>query len=345
MAKAEMAKADLADGGGVQGARSPAPDRRRLSSALALPGVIFLVLLLLPAASMATSSDGYLLSLATRMMILAIAALALDLLVGYGGLISFGHAAFVGIGAYAVGILSVHGVDDMLISLPVAIAAAAIFAFVTGAVCLRTKGVHFIMITLAFGQMMFFLASSLAPYGGDDGLTVQTRNAFAGLALFESERSFYFLVLAGLLGVYLFCRALMASRFGRVFRGARENPERMAAMGFNVYRYRHVAYVLAGAIAGFSGFLLANATEFVSPAYMSWQRSGDLLIMVILGGIGRLNGALIGAVVFVLLEEWLSGISEHWRVIFGPFLVFIAIFARGGLLGLPAMLMRRRPRG
>jgi branched-chain amino acid transport system permease protein len=333
-----MADAELAPGA------VPATPSRALAGAF-VPGATFLVLLLLPAVSVLTAGDGYVLSLVTRMMILAVAALALDLLVGYGGLVSLGQAAFVGIGAYAVGILSAEGVDDMAISLPVALISAGLFAYVTGAVCLRTKGVHFIMITLAFGQMTFFLASSLAPYGGDDGLTIQSRNTLAGLALFGSERSFYFLVLAGLIGVFLLCRALIASRFGRVFRGTRENPERMAAMGFNVYRYRHVAYVLAGTIAGFAGFLLANATEFVSPAYMSWQRSGELLIMVILGGAGRLNGALIGAVVYVLLEEYLSGISEHWRVIFGPLLVLVAIFARGGLLGVATTFMRRVARG
>ena len=158
-------------------------------------------------------------------MIFAIAAVALDLLVGYGGLISFGHAAFVGLGAYAVGILSAHGITDALISLPVALAVSALFALATGAVCLRTQGVYFIMITLAFGQMAFFTASSLAPYGGDDGLTVRARNTHRRLC--RSSRTtarFYYVVFACLLGTYLLCRALVASRFGRVFRGARENP-------------------------------------------------------------------------------------------------------------------------
>ena len=330
----------------VQPAASPAPavKRRRLVGGMSLPGTALLVLLVVPAVSAALASDGYVLGLGARVMIFAIAALSLDLLVGYAGLVSFGHAAFMGLGAYAVGILASHGIDDMLIALPVAIAAAALFAYVTGAVCLRTKGVHFIMITLAFGQMTFFLASSLAPYGGDDGMTLAARSRLAGFPLFSSDRSFYFLVLASLVGIYLLCRSLIDARFGRVLRGTRENPARMAAMGFNVYRYQHAAYVIAGAIAGLAGFLLANATEFVSPAYMSWQRSGDLIIMVILGGVGRLDGALVGAAALLLLEEWLPGLTENWRVIFGPLLVLVAIFARDGLVGLTG-LVRRLPRG
>lgn len=330
----------------VQPAASPAPaaKRRRLGGGMALPGTALLILLVLPVVSAALASDGYVLGLGARVMIFAIAALSLDLLVGYAGLVSFGHAAFMGLGAYAVGILASHGIDDMLIALPVAIAAAALFAYVTGAVCLRTKGVHFIMITLAFGQMTFFLASSLAPYGGDDGMTLAARSRLAGFALFSGDRSFYFLVLASLVGIYLLCRSLIGARFGRVLRGTRENPARMAAMGFNVYRYQHAAYVIAGAIAGLAGFLLANATEFVSPAYMSWQRSGDLIIMVILGGVGRLDGALVGAATLLLLEEWLPGLTENWRVIFGPLLVLVAIFAQGGLVGLTG-LVRRLPRG
>ena len=271
-------------------------------------------------------------------MIFAIAALALDLLVGYGALVSFGHAAFIGLGAYAVGILASHGINDALISLPVALGVSALFAFVTGIVCLRTKGVYFIMITLAFGQMAYFTASSLAPYGGDDGLTIRMRSTFAGFPILANDRALYYVCLVCLLGAYLFCRALVASRFGRVYRGARENALRMGTIGFEVYRYQLVAYVIAGMLGGLSGFLLANATDFVSPAYMSWQRSGELLIMVIFGGIGTLAGPIVGAAAFLLTEEWLSGFTEHWKVIFGPLLVIVALFARGGLLGVAQRL-------
>jgi branched-chain amino acid transport system permease protein len=282
----------------------------------------------------AFQAEAYLLSLVTRVMIFAIAALSLDLLVGYGALISFGHAAFVGLGAYAVGILGAHGVHDALISLPLALAISALFALATGIVCLRTKGVYFIMITLAFGQMVFFVATSLAPYGGDDGLTIRVRSTLAGMAIFASDRGLYYICLACLLGTYLLCRALIVSRFGRVYRGARENTLRVGTMGFEVYRFQLVMYVIAGTLAGLAGFLLGNATDFVSPAYMAWQRSGDLLIMVILGGMGTLNGAIIGAAAFLLTEEWLSGLTEHWKAIFGPLLVLVAVFARGGLFGM-----------
>ncbi len=312
--------------------------RRGLFAANALPITIFLLFAILPL--FAFRAEVYVLSLVTRVMIFAIAALALDLLIGYGALVSFGHAAFMGLGAYAVGILSSHGIHDALIGLPVALGAAALFAFLTGIVCLRTKGVYFIMITLAFGQMAFFTASSLAPYGGDDGLTIRVRSTLAGFPIFSGDRSLYYIGLICLLGAYLLCRALVASRFGRVYRGARENPLRVSTIGFEVYRYQLVAYVIAGALGGLSGFLLGNATDFVSPAYMSWQRSGELLIMVIFGGIGTLNGAIVGAAAFLLVEEWLSGITEHWKVIFGPLLVLVAVFAPGGLLGLVARLRR-----
>ncbi|MGA6968335.1 MAG: branched-chain amino acid ABC transporter permease [Xanthobacteraceae bacterium] len=317
---------------------------KRLRPHDGVPIVIFLILAAIPVLALIRSED-YLLSLFERLMIFAIAALSLDLLIGYGGLISFGHAAFVGLGAYAVGILSAHGVHDAVIALPVALLSSALFAYLTGVVCLRTKGVYFIMITLAFGQMVFFTASSLAPYGGDDGLTIAARNTLGGFAFFRSEGSLYYLIWGCLLGAYCFCRMLVGSRFGRVFRGAKENALRMETIGFNVYRFQLAAYVIAGMMAGLSGFLLANATEFVSPAYMSWQRSGDLIIMVILGGLGSLHGAIIGAGAYLLLEEWLSAFTEDWKVIFGPFLVLVVLFARGGLLGMGKDLVRRLSRG
>jgi branched-chain amino acid transport system permease protein len=309
-----------------------------------LPIALFLLLAVIPVLATFTS-ETYVLGLVMRVMIFAIAALALDLIVGYGALVSFGHAAFIGLGAYAVGILSAHGVGEALLALPLALAAAAVFAFATGAVCLRTRGVYFIMITLAFGQMAYFTASSLAPYGGDDGLTIAARNTLFGVPLLRSNRFFYYFVLAWLLASYLFCRALVHSRFGRVLRGARENRIRMATLGFDVYRFQLAAYTIAGTIGGLSGFLLANATEFVSPAYMSWQRSGELIVMVLLGGMGSLHGAIIGTAAYLLLEEWLAGITEHWKVIFGPLLVLIVLFARGGLIGAAAELKRRLARG
>ena len=325
----------------VGGIEPKSAARANFSADAIVPLLLFGFLALVPLAS----GETYLLERFIRIMIFAIAAIGLDLLVGYGALISFGHAAFIGLGAYAVGILAAHGINEAAIALPAALAASTLFALLTGMVSLRTRGVYFIMITLAFGQMAFFTASSLAPYGGDDGLTVRTRDTILGLPLLQSPRAFYYLAFACLLATYLMCRTLVASRFGRVFRGARENPARMAAIGFDIYRFQLVAYVVSGALGGLAGFLLANLTDFVSPAYMSWQRSGDLLIMVIFGGMGRLYGAIIGAMAYLTIEELLSDYTEHWKVIFGPLLVIVAVFARGGLTGAVEKLVRSLRRG
>ena len=281
------------------------------------PAVIFLAFALLPLIAW-LGAEKYLLDVGARIMVFAVAAVALDLLVGYGGLISFGHAAFIGLGAYAVGILSAHGISDALVALPVAIAVSVLFAWLTGIVCLRTKGAYFIMITLAFGQMVYFIASSLAPYGGDDGLTIAARNTIAGLPLLKSDRAFYYFTLVCLLATYLLCRTLVASRFGRVLRGAKENATRMATIGFNVRQFQLVAYIIAGALGGFSGFLLANLTEFVAPTYMSWQQSGELI------GHGhprrrsdRWTARLSAASSISSPSEWLSGcdrkLAGHFR--------------------------------
>jgi branched-chain amino acid transport system permease protein len=317
-----------------------APSTLRERDGNVLPTALFAILALVPVLA-AIASEGYLLSLFARIMIVAMAAISLDLLVGFAGLISFGHAAFVGLGAYAVGILSSHGIHESVVALPAALVFSSLFALATGFVCLRTKGVYFIMMTLAFGQMVFFTASSLAPYGGDDGMTLSARNTLAGLPVLRSERAFYYVAFCALLAAYLFCRTLVGSRFGRVLRGAKDNAVRMQTLGFDVYRFQLTAYVIAGAIAGISGFLLANATEFVSPAYMSWQRSGDLIIMVLLGGLGTLHGAIIGAAAYLLLEEWLSGFTENWKVIFGPLLVLVVLFGHGGLMSVWTALSRR----
>jgi branched-chain amino acid transport system permease protein len=312
-----------------------------LRSPRLIPILLFVLLAAIPLAGLFIR-DGYLLSLFTRVMILSIAAISLDLILGFGALVSFGHAAFIGIGAYAMGILASHGQEGLLAGLVMALAASALFALITGAISLRTRGVYFIMITLAFGQMAFYTAASLRAYGGDDGLTVARRSLVFGSRLLENDRVFYYAVLASLVGVYLLCRMIIGSRFGRVLQGAKQNPQRMQAIGYNPYPYQLAAYVIAGMIAGFSGFLLANQTEFVSPAYMSWQRSGELIVMVIMGGIGSLHGAVIGAAAFLLLEEWLSGFTEHWKVIFGPMLVLIVLFMRGGILGFLARISGAR---
>jgi branched-chain amino acid transport system permease protein len=294
------------------------------------------VLAALGAAPLLGFGGSYEMTLLARAMILGMAAVSLAFLVGGAGLISLGHAASVGVGAYAVAILDAHGVTDAARVVPAAIGAAAVFSLVTGAIAIRTAGVHFIMITLAFGQMAFFTASSLAAYGGDDGYTLYSRTEVAGTRLLENRLVFHYIVLGALALTWAVCAMLLASRFGRVLRAARENAQRVEAVGLAPYPFRLVGYTVAGAMGGLAGFLLANATEFVSPATLSWQRSGELLFMVILGGTGRLWGAILGALVFVLLETWLAQQMQHWKLVFGPLLVLSVIFLRGGLAGLVA---------
>jgi branched-chain amino acid transport system permease protein len=293
---------------------------------------LFALMALLPVAILALGG-GYLLSLGERVMIFAIAALSLELLIGVAGLISFGHAAFLGVGAYAAGILASHDHGTLALALPAAIVASALFAFLTGAIAVRTRGVYFIMITLAFGQMAFFVATSLAPYGGDDGLTWPTRTLVLGTRVLKSETVFYYVVLGCLAGTYVLACRLIASRFGRVLRGLTDNERRMEAIGYSPYPYRLTAYTMAGAACGLSGFLLGNQVEFVSPAYMHWQRSGELILMVLLGGTGTLYGPILGALAYLLLEEGLSRLTEHWKVILGPMLVLLVLFGRGGIAG------------
>jgi len=302
--------------------------------ALILTIAAFVALALTPLVAAWLPGERYLLGLLARVMIFAIAAVSLDLILGFGGLVSFGHAAFVGLGAYTVGILAAHDVTDAMIVLPAVLAVCALFALGTGAVAVRTRGVYFIMITLAFGQMAYYTATSLTQYGGDDGMRLNHRSTFLGEPLVTDPLAFYYAVFAALLFFYLLTRMIVASRFGRVLRAARENAVRTETLGFNVTAVRLTAYVIAGMIAGVAGFLLANHILFVSPAYMSWQRSGELIVMVVLGGIGTLHGAVLGSLAFLLTEELLSTFTEHWKVIFGPLLILVVLFARGGLLGL-----------
>lgn len=310
---------------------APAPQgaaRNRLA-----PALMFLALALAPVVAHATG-QGHWVSLMTRVMILAIGALSLDLILGIGGLVSFGHAAFVGLAAYATGILIQEGFGDVFVALPAALAVCGLFGLFTGYVSLRTRGVAFIMITLAFGQMAYFLAQSLYVYGGDDGLTIPGRMTIAGLPLLKNNIAFFYFVFLWLLGLFLLLRALVASRFGRALRGARDNATRMASLGYDVMKIRLAAYVMAGMMGGVSGVLLVNQTEFVSPAFMAWQRSGELIFMVIIGGLGSLWGAIAGATVFLLLEEGLPALTEHWKLIFGAMIVIFVLFTRGGLSAL-----------
>lgn len=300
---------------------------------LIVAAVIFAILAALPFLSQFYGGPA-LTSLAVRAMLLAIAAISLDLLMGQGGLVSFGHSAFVAIGAYTCGIMITEGMGEIALILPVAIAAAGLFALFSGAISLRTSGVSFIMITLAFGQMVFFALGSLAQYGADDGLTLWSAPALLGSNWLGSKIGIYVTVLVLLAATWILVHRITGSRFGRVLRAARQNPVRTASMGYPVRRYQLIAYCIAGIIASVAGVMWTVQFAFISPSLSSWQSSGDLIVMVILGGLASRNGALIGALVFILLEETLSTITHDWRLIFGPFLVLVALFARDGLTGL-----------
>ncbi|MEM6549741.1 MAG: branched-chain amino acid ABC transporter permease [Pseudomonadota bacterium] len=327
----------MRDAAEAQGVQTPA---LRIPAELVPALVVFALLAAGPILAEAYGG-AYLTSLLMRVMILAIAALSLDLLIGHGGLVSFGHAAFVGLGAYVAGIMITEGVIDLLAILAVAVAVAVAVAALTGAVSLRTTGVHFIMITLAFGQMLYFTATSLSAYGGDDGLTLWERADLWGTGLLASDLGLYYAILLTLVLTHAALLKVVGSRFGRVLRAAAQNETRVAALGYDVFRVRLVAYILAAVIAAVAGVLLANQAEFVSPATLSWQRSGDLIIVVVLGGMGSRSGAVLGAAALVLIEEALSSLTHDWRLIFGPMLILLALASRGGLAALATWTIRR----
>ncbi len=302
--------------------------------------LLLVALVLLPVYSQ-LAGDRFLLTLFTRIIIMALAAVSLNLILGFGGMMSFGHAVYLGIGGYAVGMLAKEGIFSGFIQWPVAIGASALFALVVGALSLRTRGVYFIMITLAFAQMAYYVVSGIARYGGDDGLTIYKRSEFIDPVNLSNKTQFYYICLAILFAAIYFVWRLVNSRFGMVIQGARSNDVRMRAIGFSPYWYKLTALVIAGVMCGLSGVLLANHTDFVSPSVMYWTRSGDLIIMVVLGGMGSVAGPVIGAVVLLVLEEVLSGITEYWHIILGPMLLLVVLFARGGIDGLLMQLSER----
>ncbi|HXW26929.1 MAG TPA: branched-chain amino acid ABC transporter permease [Xanthobacteraceae bacterium] len=304
----------------------------RNARALVVAGLIA-GLALLPLYTHVTGNP-FLLTLFTRIVILALAASSLNLILGYGGMMSFGHAAYLGIGGYAIGILADAGVTSGFVQWPIALGVSALFALAIGALSLRTRGVYFIMITLAFAQMIYYVASGLDRYGGDDGLTIYSRSRFAGLIDLSDKVQFFYLCLALLLLSLYGLSRLMNARFGCVVAGVRSNERRMRAIGFPTYRYKLACFVIAGTLCGLAGALLANHTDFVSPATMYWTRSGDLIVMVVLGGMGSLFGPLMGAVALLVLEEALSRVTEYWQIILGPLLLLVVLFARGGIDGL-----------
>ena len=310
----------------------------RTKISVLIAGIV--ILALVPPIAEAAGEDFYI-SLFARIMIFAIAAVSLDLILGFGGMISFGHAAYLGLGAYAVGILSFYGINNGYLQFATAFLGSALVALVIGAICLRTRGVYFIMITLALTQMLYFLGISLEEYGGDDGLNTDRSEFFSGFDLYE-EVNLYYLVLLFLVVTVFAMHRLINSRFGMVVRGCHSNEDRMQAIGFPTFRYKLTAFVISGAVCGIAGALLANLTEFVTPEFMHWFRSGEIMVMVLVGGMGSLFGPAFGAAAYLLFEEWvpdvmelvIEGSGQHWHFIFGPLLVILVLFAKQGLWGL-----------
>jgi branched-chain amino acid transport system permease protein len=320
-------------------------ERPGLRAALRAPrtwiGIVLLGALALVPVYAHLFQQTFYITLFTRILIFAIAALGLNLILGYGAMVSFGHALYIGIGAYAVGILSFHGVTNGWLHLLAGLAAGTLVALVVGWVCLRTEGVAFIMITLAFAQMFYFLSVSLKLYGGDDGLTIAARSDFGWLDL-SNNTIFYYSVFTVLLAIVFCIDRVVDSRFGFVLRGCRSNERRMKALGFPTLRYRLVAYVISALICVIAGVMLANLTRFASPSYMQWQVSGDLIVMIVLGGMGTLLGPVAGATGLLVLEEVLSEWTQHWMAILGPLIVLLVVFSSRGIYGLVDAAPRRR---
>ena len=282
----------------------------------------------------ALADQPFYLDLVRRVMIFAIAALSLNLILGYGGMISFGHAAYLGVGAYAVGVLAHYGIHNGFLQWALAIGASALVALAIGAVSIRTSGVYFIMITLAFTQMLYYLGISIAEYGGDDGMRLAVKSQFPGLIDLNDATAFYYLVLAILVLALFLGQRLVDSRFGMVIRAAKSNEVRTRSIGFSPYPYRLAAFVIAGAVCGLAGALLVNHTAYLTPEFMNWTRSGELMFMVILGGMASIAGPVLGAFALLLVEDALSGWTQHWQLVLGPLLVLSVLFLRRGLAGL-----------
>lgn len=279
------------------------------------------------------TGDSFLLMTFERVLIFAVAAASLNLILGYGGMVSFGHAVFLGVGSYTTGILANAGLTNIAIQIPAVIVVSALVAAFIGAISLRTAGIYFIMITLALAQIFFYLAISSSRFGGDDGMTIYERTTvFPFYDAYDAWQFYLFVAVSSVLLIGLVNRAI-ASEFGQRLIACRENPRRAEAIGFNVYGTRLAAFVLAGAVCGLAGHLLANQSEFATPNFSTWRTSGELLAIVIFGGAGMRNGPVVGAFAFILIQDFLSDLTTHWAAIFGPLLILAVLFSSGGLVG------------
>ncbi|QIE44451.1 branched-chain amino acid ABC transporter permease [Pseudohalocynthiibacter aestuariivivens] len=295
-----------------------------------------------------SADEPFTITLATKVAILALAGVGLNIALGQGGLVSLGHAVFFGIGGYAMGILASHaqsyqpltlgplvieGTKSMPVIWLTAMIASGIAALLIGLVSLRTSGVYFIMITLAFGQMFYYFSISWPAYGGEDGLSIYVRNSFPGLNTLAPIQ-FFSICFVLLLLALAFHAALVRAPFGLALNAARQSPERVQAAGLNPFRLRLTAFILSGMITGLAGALFADLNRFVSPTMFSWQLSGEIMVFIILGGTARLCGPLAGAAMFIALEHWLGGLSEYWHIYLGLLLLSVVLFAPGGLIGI-----------
>ena len=297
-----------------------------------LPLGCLLLLVLFPLVAPALDL-GFYVSFVRRVLIYALAASSLNFILGYGGMVALGHAAFFGAGAYVVAMLSAQGQSQAMIAWPLAMLVAGGWALLIGAISLRTRGVYFIMITLAFAQMVFYLFISLRQYGGEDGLNLAAPSLVPGLNL-SNDTQFYYLVLGIVVACLWLMHCMSNARFGQALQGIRENEARMQALGYQVLRIKLVAFVFAGTLAGLAGALLANHNLFVSPSLMHWTASANLIIMVIVGGIGLRFGGVVGAAVMLLLEEFLRLYTDYWHLPLGVLLLIIVLFAPRGVAGL-----------
>lgn len=309
-----------------------------------LVNIAVIVLLVAFAVSGEMFDAPYNITLATKVAILGMAGSGLNLALGYCGLISFGHAAFFGLGGYVAGILAVHafnhqpiflgwsGTNQMIAIWVFALLATGLLALLIGLLSLRTSGVYFIMITLAFAQMLYYFAISWPSYGGEDGLSTYLRNGFPGLNTMDGM-SFFMVCLAWLVFVLWLSSRIINSRFGLAMQAVRENPVRLAGLGVSPFRVKLTVFVLSGMITGIAGALYTDLNRFVSPSVLSWHMSGEIMILVIIGGVTTLTGPVAGAMLFIFLEQWLGGLTEFWQFWLGLMLLLVVLFARGGIIG------------
>ena len=291
-------------------------------------------------------SDEFYLELFTHLMVLGIFAMSLDLLIGYTGLVSFGHAAFFGLAGYLLAIITPESEAVMIwYSLPVCLAGAALAALVIGWFSVRTSGIYFIMITLAFAQMTFYYFNENVALGGSDGMFIFTKPLveIGGFEIIDlgDPLTVYYAVLVSLVACYLLLSMFLRAPFGRVIKAIRVNEHRTRALGYNTQRYKLAAFVIAGTMAGYAGYLEAMSTGIVSPGHLSWHQSGLVLILVILGGMGTLYGPVLGAFVLGLLHDQVQDVTVHWQLVQGVFVILVVLFLPNGIAGLVARLARR----